>query len=347
MEEGLPRLEVLDGQRDLALMGPHQGHQPRLERRLTGARRGAEREPEEDGAGPFAGAEAGTGHHVRHARWLPGESSSTRGILPGLPAESTRLSEGLFGVDEPCRAALVRQESGPRIAGEWSGLGRGRSCGPTGPSGIPSHWWAFTPRRTWSARRMARRPSSPLTFGRARVRTAATKLSSSRASGSRPSGWTWSTRRILPEEALLHGERLGQVEPVQVDLAASEAVRGADQRPRPGAEVERRVPLGAPEPHLADGLEAHPAGRQVGHAAVLELDPGVGDVLVAAEDAHARPPPPTGPASRRASRPGRGRGSSGRAPRRCRSSGRCGSRAARRRCTWGGARAPRAPRGRG
>src|SRR5262249_36281219 len=55
----------------------------------------------------------------------------------------------------------------------------------------------------------------------------------------------------LAEEVCLDGRWLGQVNAGQVELALAEPVGRPDEGPLLRGKVERRVALGAPEPHLA------------------------------------------------------------------------------------------------
>ena len=74
---------------------------------------------------------------------------------------------------------------------------------------------------------------------------------------------------------------------VDVELPPQERLAGPDQRGGAGGEVDGRKRPRRPDLHPPHRLVAHPRGREHGHAAALELQPGVGHVFVAAQDAKA------------------------------------------------------------
>ena len=137
MEERLARLQVLDRHGDLPLVGSIRGISRESSVGSPAIAEGGAQQQEEKFGGPGPGRMR---VKVITFGMLDGSRAilNTRGIFPVSPAKSIRRRIGLFGVDEPCRAAWSARRSGPDRRGVV-GAGMGRSCGPIGPSGgLPS-----------------------------------------------------------------------------------------------------------------------------------------------------------------------------------------------------------------
>ena len=158
-------------------------------------------------------------------------------------------------------------------------------------SGRPS-----APGSSW-ARARARRPSAPETTGADRVPDRLRRTP--RAAGARGSSSGAAVRSTW-----ISGPGRAVRQPIDLGL--------------PGGEVGRDVGPGREDPELADLLRRDAAGGEVGDEPGGEAQPRVGDVHPGGQDRAPRRRPPGPPPSRRGSGRCRGRGSSGRGPRRCR-----------------------------
>ena len=200
---------------------------------------------------------------------------------------------------------------------------RGIASGPAGPSSEASQQWASMRARICSATARASRPASPLTRGSRAVRIDVDEIVQLQRQGV-----DGVEARAAPAAGALRQSAGDNARPARASArrrgtAAAGAFRWAGPAWWCGRRSRcRRTPAADQTCIRRDLLVADARGRERGHAAALELQPGVGHVLVAAQDGNPQgldlPHAGCGPATA----PGRCRGSSGPAPRPRRSSGR-------------------------
>src|SRR5262249_20680911 len=93
--------------------------------------------------------------------------------------------------------------------------------------------------------------------------------------------------QVLAEQAFFeHGQR-GGVELPHVESGAAVSVRRLNKSRMPLVKIEADIALGRVNPCLPQLFGAGTAGSQVGDAAILKYQPGVGDVFMHSEQADA------------------------------------------------------------
>src|SRR5262249_45957031 len=93
--------------------------------------------------------------------------------------------------------------------------------------------------------------------------------------------------QVMAEQLFFEKANHAQVEFANVEPFTADALVRLNDRGMPLAEVEADIAFRRIDVHFAERFDAGPTGGQVGHAAVLEGQPSVGNVFIGAEQTDA------------------------------------------------------------